>query len=195
MGVLQLQREVRVPRFLWDLHGQRASVGELGGVYAGGVVLAALSMGVGASQLAGLAVWRVALVALVALDICGGVLANLAPGTRSYWGAQGRGMRAAFLALHVVHPALLGVALGGGWPALGALFGWMLAASAVVASVPPPRRRITAMALALGGALVLRGVFAPGALVETLGTLYLVKLVYGFGGTERPGTSDPSRPG
>lgn len=178
-------RALRIPAPLRELHGDDASLGELLLVYGGGAGVGGLVLLAGRAELDGLAWWRFALLILVTLDLAGGAIANLAPGTRAYWRGRGRAMRALFVAVHAAQPALLGLALGGPWPALAFLYAWLLGAAILLVPVRDPARPLAAMGLSLAGMAALRFFFAPGPLVELLGTIYLIKLVYGFLGADQ----------
>lgn len=97
-------KEINIPRSLWELHGERARVSNLIAVYTAGLITGAMV----AWQLLGSGItwWRIACSAFLFLDIGGGVVANFSKSTNSYYQEHTR-LRVPFLAMHVVHPALL----------------------------------------------------------------------------------------
>jgi hypothetical protein len=172
---------VAIPRGLRELHGESSSRGELVLVYGGGLILAALALRLGRLELAGLEAWKIAIVALLALDISGGVLANLTPGTRSYWGGRGLPARAGFIALHALHPFLLWLAFPQYLGVLALAWAWVALSFALVTFAGKgPAGELVAMLLSLLGTALLVFVWATGFIVTFLLVEYFFKLVFGF---------------
>lgn len=109
-------------------------------------VAAAGALVVGARLSAlGLDGWRVALGALLALDVLGGVVCNMTRTTRRWYHRDGRGTgdHLATVGMHVVHVVLVAWAFGvGGSDAAYAavIGGWLLFSAAAVLRAPDPLR-------------------------------------------------------
>ncbi len=97
-------RTIAVPRWLHELHGTRSTRRDLVSVQASawGVTMPIVALALAE----GLPVWAVAVVALLVVDIAGGVVSNVTPGTNAHYN-DSRRARVVFLALHVVQPAAL----------------------------------------------------------------------------------------
>ena len=182
------EKVVVIPGFLRELHGERSTRGELALVYGGAALLAGAILRFGRLELAGFEWWKLLIVILVALDISGGALANLTPGTNRYWHDRRPAWRAAFVLLHAAHP----LALYAVFPEYSAvlILSWVWAALATAAvglfgkgSLRDP----LAMLLTLLGACLLIFIWGAGFVVTFLMVEYQAKLVYGFAPDRRKG--------
>ena len=128
----------------------------------------------------GAALWRRAVVALVALDVIGGAVATFTVSTASYYSGK-PALRRVFIGLHVLHPALL-AALYPSSATLIALTGLYAVAAAYAVDAlesPDTRRLVAAVVVALGVTLFsIMGV--PSPLLVWFAPVFLVKLVGGF---------------
>ncbi len=171
--------EVVIPSPFVVLFGERTRRLDLAVVLVGALLATgalALSCRAALSQLS---VGRLVLLLALALDLFGGALANLTPGTIAFWRARGGRWRAGFVLVHGGHVLALAWALPEAVIPIAVAWAWMLAASAVLALVGPGR---LSMALALIGAALLSGLPGSSPLVCALLTVYLLKLVHAFGG-------------
>jgi hypothetical protein len=92
-------KTVDVPTWLHELHGERSTWRDIVTVH-----LVAWVCAIGVFWLVGGPVGI--LLAILMVDIAGGVVANVTRGTNDYY-ARRRGHRIVFLSLHVIQPALL----------------------------------------------------------------------------------------
>lgn len=95
---------VAVPWWLHELHGTRSTRRDLALVQGCAWGVTALVAALALAE--GLPLWAVALLALLVVDIAGGVVSNVTPGTNAHYNASRRA-RVVFLALHVLQPAAL----------------------------------------------------------------------------------------
>jgi hypothetical protein len=164
----------------WErLVGPGATRAETAGTIAAGVVGAAVAtwraVAVDADLLA------VAVAALVALDVVGGVWANATETTRSWYhrpGSSGRS-QLRFAGLHV-HPFVLAALFAGlSWGSASILYVGVLAATAVIVTAPRALANSIALVAVLAllvGVAVLDGA-VPG--LEWFPAAYLLKLLAG----------------
>jgi hypothetical protein len=146
---------VAVPWWLHELHGSRSTRRDLalvqGSAWGVTVLVAALAVA------EGLPLWSVALLALLVVDIAGGVVSNVTPGTNAHYNASRRA-RVVFLALHVLQPAAL-IWLFPGWAV--------------------PILAVAAMTLATGFGIEFwgrRAAAAPVAFAAAVGVIALIML-------------------
>lgn len=99
-----LHHEVKIPEFLHELHGQKATVFDLLLTYLGAVLTTALVLY--QAQPIGLEAWQYFLLGFLTLDLAGGVVANFTAGTTQHY-KENPGKRYLFIALHVLQPLLL----------------------------------------------------------------------------------------
>lgn len=152
---------IAVPRWLHDLHGTHSTRRDLALVQGCAWGVTALVAALALAQ--GLPPWAVALLALLAVDIAGGVVSNVTPGTNAHYNASRRA-RIVFLALHVLQPAAL-VWLFPGWAV--------------------PIAGVAALTLATAAGIEARGrraAAAPPAVAAAVGLIALILLApAGFG--------------
>ena len=184
-----IERQIAMPGPLRLLHGERTTLRELAAVYLGALAFTQGLLIAFGRDLAGLEPLRLGLLILVALDLAGGAVANLCDGTRAYWRSRPAGLRLAFLAVHAAHAAAIAFVLPGSAHAALLAWGWAMGAGIVLTlSARTLRGGATAMALALAGMVTVS--LAPGLspAAGLLLSVYLIKLVFSFGGgsTTRP---------
>lgn len=95
---------VAVPWWLHELHGTHSTRRDLALVQGCAWGVTALVAALAIAE--GLSLWAVALLALLVVDIAGGVVSNVTPGTNAHYNASRRA-RIVFLSLHVLQPAAL----------------------------------------------------------------------------------------
>ncbi len=95
---------IAIPKWLHELHGSYSSRRDLALVQ--GCAWGVTALVVGVAVLEGFDLWVVALLALLVVDIAGGVVSNVTPETNAHYNASRRA-RVVFLTLHVLQPALL----------------------------------------------------------------------------------------
>ncbi len=170
---------IRIPKVLREVHGEEAPLFDVVFSWVAAIVAAAIVVVRPAARPSTIAWWEVALVAVIAADLAGGVVANFTSGTDRYYAARPR-LRIGFLLLHVVQPTLMYLAIGGPIEVWAAIPAYTIIAALVVNALPDGKQ------IAVAGFLTVLGIFvcfawfviAPPAL--WFGPVFLVKLVLGF---------------
>jgi hypothetical protein len=187
-----LHQEIRVPKFLHELHGERTRLSTLILVYATGVLAAGLVV----SQLLplDLPAWKRALVGLLYLDLAGGVVANLSSSTNQYYQSK-VSRRLVFLSLHILQPALLAMLFPEGIPYFGFAAAFTLVAAFVMNLVlDMEAQQNLAAALLVIGVVVSLSYDLPARALYSFAPLYMAKLLLGFS-VQRPAfVEDDGRP-
>jgi hypothetical protein len=122
----------------------------------------------------------------MALDIGGGVVANLTRSTSAYYATRPRWVSVVFLLVHFVHPLVIVLALAsdGSTPALAwgiFVYGYALFAGNVVLALRAYAEvRVVAISLLALGISAQILLITSNVLLLALGTLYLIKLIYAF---------------
>jgi hypothetical protein len=96
-------RKIKIPKFLQELHGEEASMFSIVLVYITGIVFGIFCFSFSQDFHNYLYRW---LLAIIALDIGGGVVANMSPGTSDYYAKRPK-LRWVFIIIHIIHPVLL----------------------------------------------------------------------------------------
>ncbi|WP_436496248.1 hypothetical protein [Actinokineospora sp. HUAS TT18] len=121
--------------------------------------------------------WRLALVALLALDVTGGVITNATNSAkRWYHRTPSARPRLVFVSAHVVHLALVALFLGGSWTWLWVNVLVLLGSAAIIESTAIRLRRPIAMTLLMAAFVINLG-WLPAALAWFPGLFYLKLLV------------------
>ena len=184
-------RALGMPAPLQLLHGDHATPRELAWVYMGALAFTGGFLVAFRQDTASLDPLRLGVLVLAALDLAGGAIANLSPGTRTYWRSRPASLRMTFLAVHGVHTAAVAFVFSGSGPAALLAWGWVLGAGAFfILSRGAARGDASAMALALAGAAAVH--LAPG-LSPAAGLLLavlIIKLVFSFSSGGRASGTD-----
>lgn len=171
-----------IPWPLKLLHGDNATPRDLAWVYLGALAFTLAFFVAFRQTVIALDPLKIAVLAVVTLDLAGGALANLTPGTRGYWRSRPEALRLVFLAVHAVHAAAIAFVLPGSSAAALLAWGWVMGAGAVLVLFRGAAQGdAPAMALALSGAAAVQlapGLSPAGALLLAV---FLVKLVFSFG--------------
>jgi hypothetical protein len=187
-------RTVGVPRFLRELHGERTTRAALVATYVAalsGALVVLFVPAAGPDVHATGSWWRVALAAVIAADLFGGIVSNFTAGTDDYYRSRPR-LRIVFISAHVSQPLLLWLAADGTWVPWLAVGAYTLACAFLVNAVG--NRHVQEP---LAAALVAVGILAVTALPSIRPSLlwftpvFLVKLVLGFAVRR---TGDPVSP-
>lgn len=172
------EKQVKMPSWLHELFGAQARMADLWLIIAAAVVAAAA-----VSYL----VWEEAMpayqkiiLALLALDLAGGVPANFSKGTSDYYAGHSRS-RIAFIALHCLQPlALLWLFPEDALP-VALLSGYILLAAGLVNHLREHEtQRVTAAFLLLPALLLLFVAAFRSPALEVMLALFAVKLILAF---------------
>lgn len=100
----RLDKKITIPTILHEFHGYEATYFDLLITYLGGILstLAILYFTTGYH----FPIWKLAITAMLGLDLSGGVIANFTKGTSMYYAANPR-MRILFISLHPIQPIVL----------------------------------------------------------------------------------------
>ena len=174
------ESEIRIPRFLHGLHGEKAAPFDLILVYGVGIVFGILALVFAWSRVDGLAWWKALLLFLVAAEVSGGVVANFTPGTDRYFSAR-PGLRWVFIFGHVVQPGLLFL-LFDGRPAYWCFLYIFTAAAASLVNIISDRTRqeVTAAALLVVGTVIGLPIGLATPFLAWFGPVYMLKLILAF---------------
>ncbi len=175
---LLLSTEIKIPKALQELHGERARISTLILTY----LSAFLCAGLAAWQLlqANIPLWRAALGALIFLDIGGGVVANLSNATNQYYQQHSK-MRLPFLALHIIHPAVMAALFPSALPYFICVMIFTLAAAFGVNAVRDSELQQNLAALLVSAGCGLAFLFqVPVNVLYLFAPLFMVKLILGF---------------
>ena len=173
-----VDQEINIPKALHELHGEKTKLTSLVLVYLAALIISGITL----FQLIPLAlpVWKTVLVAVVSLDVGGGVVANLSSSTNQYYQRKAN-LRIVFLALHVMHPLLLMVV----FPQSTAYFVFVMVftlGSAFLVNLLKKREFQQNVAAALLGVGVCLSFFFPLSIpfLYAFAPLFMVKLILGF---------------
>ncbi|WP_409344574.1 hypothetical protein [Paenibacillus sp. MBLB4367] len=173
-------KTVKIPSFFHEVFGEKQTAAELFFIIVFGVGMSGLMLACTYPEWGGLAWWKIGCLALLALDINGGVVANVTLSTNNYYKASSRA-RLLFIAIHV-QPVLLSLIFGESLLLCLLVWGYTIGSALVVnALIRYPAQRTVAAVLAaagFGGLLMLPGDM-PKILIVTL-LFYMFKVIYSF---------------
>lgn len=169
---------VKIPKFLYEIHGKESSRFDLFITYFGALVVTVLVV-VFAWPTALSAIKKIVLVLLL-LDIAGGVVANLTPGTKAFY-ANNPLKRKIFIGLHVLQPLLLVWIFPEQTILIGLISGLVLLMTFVINQFEDLKKQRVISATSLMGVILLTMLFESGnRLVEFILVLYAIKLMFSF---------------
>jgi hypothetical protein len=123
--------------------------------------------------------WEVAIAALIAADLSGGVVANFTRSTSKFYRERGR-TRVTYLILHLLYPVVLYIVMNGPVE-IWAVIPLYTVAGALLVNALPERVQPPVAALLVSAGLIIT--FSWNVITPPLvwfGPLFLVKLVLGF---------------
>jgi hypothetical protein len=172
-------RTLRIPRLFHEFHGEEARLIDVVFTWAAALIAVGIVVLRPSTRPVATTWWQIAIVALIAGDLVGGVVANFSEGTDRYYAARPR-LRVGFLLLHVVQPTVLYFIIGGPVEVWASIPAYAIVAALVVNALPDDRQMPVATLLTAIGIMICFGwyVIAPPAL--WFGPIFLVKLVLGF---------------
>ncbi len=177
---MQRARQITVPRFLRELHGERTTLFDLLLVYATAAAFGTIAVVFARSRVADLPWWRALLLFVIAADTSGGVVAGFSASTNRYYAAR-PGLRWFVIFGNVISPAVLYAVFG------GRLDWWIFvfvytAAAACVVNVLSERgtQEVTAGALLALGVVITLPLGLSMPFLAWFAPLYMVKLITAF---------------
>ena len=175
----RMNRVISIPRILRPIHGAAAPLRDLLLTYAVAafaVVVVVLEPGARPGVFRW---WAIAVVAAIAGDFAGGVVATHTRGTAAYYAARPRLQRVAIL-VHVLQPTLLFFVVGGPVEVWAVIPGYTILAALLVSAAPPTRQETRAAALVAAGIIIS---FAWPFITPPevwFAPIFMVKLVHGL---------------
>ena len=136
---------------------------------------------------------QVALVALLALDLLGGVVANATTATKRWYHRPGQTNRnhLGFVAVHFIHPLLVALLFRAtDWGYFAVTYAFLMAAAVVIMRVPLYLQRPVAFSMYLGGVALGLYVFTPSLGLEWFLPVFYLKLLVGHLVIETPFAPD-----
>jgi hypothetical protein len=172
----------RVAPVFRELHGDKTRLFDILAVYLTGIVTAILLLyapGVFTSE-STWSSWKTILTVFLAVDIGGGVVANLSSSTNRYY-QDHQGMRLPFLGIHLLHPLLLFAVFPADWPLWAYMATTAVPGALIVNAVKhgETQQHLAASIVVMASA----GVFlvpTEVAVLRLFPFLFLIKLVLGF---------------
>lgn len=173
-------KEIDLPHFLHDLHGERTTPASLLMVYLGASIVA-LFVALVASGI-DLVIWKRLLLFVVFFDIGGGAVANFTRSTTRYYRGSGR-KRTIFLLMHFLHPALLFLI----FPTAAGFFlsvsVYTIVSAMVLEGLKPHTEILPAASLLmLPGLMISFLIPLPHEILYAFAPLFMLKLLIGFSG-------------
>lgn len=174
-----MDKIVKVPRFLYEIHGKNPTALDLWLTYAAGIIGGVV--GVVLAQNSGIDLWKALLVGLLFFDIAGGVVANFTVSTRTYYG-RSRRRRILFLCLHVLQPLLMALILGDYLLAMIFTAIFAVAGGLIINLLKTIKsRRVTATILTAIGVLALSAAInSVPVFIYAFSVLFLIKILLAF---------------
>lgn len=172
--------KIKVPDLFQELFGKKTTKIELGLSLIFAVLMTALLMAVTYAEWSSVALWRQLLIALIAVDIAGGMIANVSYGTNAYYRTNKKA-RLIFITIHI-QPVLLALLLGSSFGIALTVTLYTMAAALIVNYLSDyPAQRVVGATLALAGIIVLvLGARGVPELLMVLFAFHIFKVVYAF---------------
>ncbi len=136
---------------------------------------------------------QVALVALLSLDLLGGVVANTTTATKRWYHRPGQTARdhLGFIAVHFIHLLLVAVLFREtDWGYFAVTYAYLMGAALVILRVPLYLQRPVAFSMYLGGVALGLYVFTPSLGLEWFLPVFYLKLLVGHLVIETPFAPD-----
>jgi hypothetical protein len=169
-------RKIKIPKFLQKLHGEEASIFSLVLVYVTGIVFGIFCFSFSQDLHNYLYRW---LLTIIALDIGGGVVANMTQGTSDYYAKRPK-LRWFFIFIHSIHPVLL-------WIIFPKMTGILIvgATTLIFTAIVNAISGVSNQRIVSGGLfvfnLMLLNIFKVDILPLILLSVFSMKLIVGFG--------------
>jgi hypothetical protein len=166
------------------LHGERPSAGGLILTYTVAIFAALVVVVRPAARPSLFLWWEIAIAALVAADLAGGVVANFTESTNHFYARKKR-LRVIYLLLHLLYPLVLFFVMNGPVEIWAAIPLFTVAGALLVTALPPPVQPPVAAAVVAVGLMVAFSWHVITPPLVWFAPLFLVKLVLGFS-VQRP---------
>ncbi|RKD69677.1 hypothetical protein ATL39_3103 [Sinobaca qinghaiensis] len=170
-------KPLRIPTFLHELFGKETTKPEAAFILLSSIIIPVLLLSYTYEEWLHLSVLKIILLVVLAVDLSGGVTANVTKSTNDYYQAAKRA-GFIFIAVHI-QPLILGWLLGNFLLGLGVWIGSAITAL-IILNLDKHIQRTAGMSAALCGITFV--MLVPNALVILKGllALYIFKLVFSF---------------
>lgn len=177
------KKEITIPKFLHDLHGETSTIPEIALTYLGGLISVAALFAISLQSETDIVWWKFVLLMLTGADIGAGVIANFTRGTNKFYsGHEKKKQRINFILLHILHPAVFLFAINTFSAPSLLLIIFVLAGTFVVNAVKETEfQRVIAAFLVLCGISLLVLQPVSHQLLWWFFPLYMIKLFMAFG--------------
>lgn len=173
-----MNKTLNIPKFLYEIHGDKPTAYGLVLTYVTGLLAAAIS-GI-LFYNAGFELWKVLLVGFLFFDVAGGVVSNFTRSTNLYY-QRSENQRIFFLLLHVLQPVLLALLVGGSWAYFVFISVYTVLGGLIVNAIKTSDRQYTAAAfLTTAGIIALTLFGVSHDILYAFGALFIVKILMGF---------------
>jgi len=173
-----LNRKVKIPYYLQELHGEEAMISDLVLTYY--AALAVTSLVIFQVWNIPVSILKIIVLCLLTFDLSGGVVANFSHATSIYYAAHAA-RRRVFAVFHIVQPLVIIWIFPAEWICIGVIASYSIISMIIVGSIREnTKRRVPAAVLALIGlSMVFLLPFQRKVLLFIL-LLYIIKLVLAF---------------
>jgi hypothetical protein len=176
--ITNTEKTIKIPAFLHELHGEVSSRRDIAITHLAAWGLTGLTAWLSVN--AGYPLWITILLAVLMVDIAGGVVSNFTKGTNNFYAAHPR-KRIIFLLLHVIQPGLLAIMFPEYAFMILGVMAYTLPISFWIDDMKNPETRRTIgpffAILGITGVLMLPISFAG---LQLILMLYIIKLVLAF---------------
>lgn len=171
-------REINVPKALQELHGEKSMLSTIIMVYFAGIIAA--SVFIFALLPLKLPVWKYILIAVLMIDIAGGVVANLSTPTNQYY-QKNRKLRIVFLSLHFIQPLVFFIIFPDFLAFFVFLFIYTIACAIIVNAFKNKELQQNIAAIFVVAGVVLTFLFKIEPIIlYSVAPLFMTKLILGF---------------
>lgn len=173
-----LNRKIKTPSFLHELHGKEATVIDLvftyftASVTTGIILYSACNIHLG--------VFKFIILALLAFDLSGGVVANFTQGTTNYY-AESRKRRYIFIGLHIIQPIVMAWIFQKDMACIYVVASYTILATIVINSWKEEgKQRVLASVFVTMGLSIVFLMSPESKVVQFMLVLFIVKLILAF---------------
>lgn len=172
-------KTLTVPKFLHELHGERANLLNFVLVYVVGVLTAIISM----LELIpkNIELWKLIVVFLLFTDITGGVISNMSFSTNNYYQKRPK-LKMIFIFAHIIQPLLFSIMFIEYWPYMLFIYLLTMVSCFILYNISNKDIQRT-----IGSVFIIIGIVGTIYLFDfellsimLIGILYMLKLILGF---------------
>lgn len=175
-----LNRKIKTPLFLHDLHGKEATVADLIFTYLAASMTTGLILYSAFDIYIDKGVFKFIILGLLAFDLSGGVIANFTQGTTNYY-AESPKRRSVFIGLHLIQPMVMAWIFPGDSTSIYIAASYTLLATIVTSSLKEEgKQRVLAGALVTMGFSIVFLMSPESKVIHFMLILFIIKLILAF---------------